>query len=316
MDQIINELSVTGEYQDCYVANAGMQHLLSISKHLSTKGFQQTIRTTQDFISRNLVDDYTIQAWATERTMDTGQRDFQRYFLTLATKAPYIEDFISDNEQDDKIVEYKHTLGVSFALGLADLWNAPVLSLGCSDQFQKDYVCLVKTSITENGENDQDVKILNLWRIEQVTEFTGELETMAWRSVKNGKDLIQEAPYLLPQLRICESACKQIEDLSGSEQSFPEILRHLLILNKTMETYTEGSFEPGNITWSVESPSTLQQFSGCREFECKDGEIRTFSLHSKILSANKRIYYLPIPQENIVHVGYVGKHLPTTRYRT
>ncbi len=316
MDQILNELSVTGEYLDRYAANMGMQQLLSISKDLTTKGFHQTIRTTQDFINRHLGDNFTIREWATEKTSDINQRDFQRYFLTLATKAPYIEYFIADDEQDDRLVEYKHNLGVTLAIGLADLWNAPVLSLGCSDQFQLDYVSVVKTTITEDGENDQDVEVLNLWRTEQIIQFNDELNKTAWQSVNNGKDIINQAANLLPHLSISENASYQIEDLSGSEQFFPEVLRHLVILNKTMDAYTEGAFNPVEINWSVESSSTLKQFSECRKFNCLDGQKRLFSQHSKILSANKRIYFLPILDENTVHIGYVGKHLPTKRFRT
>jgi len=114
---------------------------------------------------------------------------------------------------------------------------------------------------------------------------------------------------------VCDSASKQIEELRGSEQFFPEVIRHLRILNKTMAAYTDGPFEPTAINWSVDSHSTLEQYSDCRTFRCNDGNNRTFSYHSKILSANKRIYFFPFVDEKVVHIGYIGDHLPTVKYR-
>lgn len=316
MDQIINELSVTGEYPDRYAANIGMQQLLAVSIEITRIGFSPTIRITRDFRNLDLTASYSVLAWAIEKSTDLTQRDLQRHFLTYATKGLYIEDFIAESEEEDKLIEYKHNLGTPLGLGLADLWDTPVLSLECGGQFRENFVRVLKTSVTEDGDDEQVVEVLNLWRIEQVAQFQSKLEQTTWRSVKDGVDLLNELPQLLPHLRICDNARKQLEKLNGSEQFFPEILRHLLVLNNTMAAYTEGSFEPTEINWSVESTSTLHQFSGCRTFACQDGQKRTFSLHSKILSANKRTYFFPLPAEKIVHIGYVGKHLPTTRHHT
>ena len=315
MDQIINELSANGGYQDKYAADIGMQQLLTLSKAIIAIGFNSTIRTTRDCINRNLSIGYTVYAWATERTANSTQREFQRYFLTLATKCPYIEDFL-DEEEKDHLVEYQHKSEIALGIGLADLWGVPVLSLGSDAQFQVDYISVSKTIISENSENKIDIQVLNLWKIEQIENIRNELEKSAWQTVKNGKDLLAELHRLLPMLRLCESACNQIKGLSGSEQFFPEVIKHLFILNKTMADYTGGAFNPRGINWSADTTSTLQRFSDCRTFVCLDGEIRTFTYHSKILSANKRIYFFPLPSERIVHIGYVGDHLPTVRHRT
>ncbi len=315
MDQIINELSANGGYPDQYAADDGMQQLLSISKQLIAIGFNKIIRTTRSFLTRNLAERYSVFTWATEKTTNPRQREFQRYFLTLATKSPFIEDFLAQ-EEEKRLIEYQHDLETAFGVGLAELWGAPVLSFGSDTRFRRDYINATKTIVDEESETNQTIQVLNLWESGQLERLRNEIERTSWQVVRNGRKLLAELPNLLTKLRVCDSACKQIERLSGYEQFFPEIVKHLIILNKTMETYTYGSFDPVGINWSVDSALTLQQFSDCRTFVCQDGENRTFTYHSKILSANKRIYFFPLPSEGVVHIGYVGEHLPTVRYRT
>jgi len=313
MDQIINELSANGTYQDRNSADRGMQQLLTVSRGIVAIGFQSSIRTTRNFVNRKLVENYSVYAWATETTTNTIRRDFQRYFLTLATKSPYIEDFF-DKEEGGRLFEYQYDTETAFGVGLAELWGIPVLSLGSDAKFRVDYINATKMIIDEEGDSNQKVQVLNLWKPSQIEAFRDQLVGMIWQNVMNGKDLINELPHLLPHLKVCNNAHKQIEALRGSEQFFPEILRHLRILNKTMADYANGPFEPTGINWSVDSSSTLKKYPECRTFFCNDGEKRIFSCHSKILSANKRIYFFPLPHEKIVYIGYLGDHLPTVNY--
>ena len=83
-----------------------------------------------------------------------------------------------------------------------------------------------------------------------------------------------------------------------------------------MKDYCEGQFEPKGITFSGESKPTIKQYGACRQFVCTDSETRLFVMHTKLISSNQRIYYFPIPEQEVVHIGYVGKHLPTVRHTT
>jgi len=199
MDQIINELSANGGYRDRYAAGNGMQQLLTVSKEIVAMGFHKTIRTTRGFITRNLADSYSVHAWATERTTSSSQREYQRYFLTLATKSPYIEDFL-DKEEKIRLVEYQHDSITAYGFGLAELWGTPVLSLGSDARFRVDYINASKAIVDEGGESNQTVQVLNLWHLGQIEQFRDSLERVAWRTVKNGKDLIAELPHLLPHI--------------------------------------------------------------------------------------------------------------------
>jgi hypothetical protein len=136
-------------------------------------------------------------------------------------------------------------------------------------------------------------------------------------SITNGRDLIKNANDMLPFLSFCSIAIDRVKDFQGSELYFPEVLRHLFILNATMREYCGGAFTP-NLDFSTESESTMSNatYARMRSFLCNDGIERQFKLHSKIKSANKRIYFSPNPAQKIVHIGYVGDHLPTKKFPT
>jgi hypothetical protein len=143
-----------------------------------------------------------------------------------------------------------------------------------------------------------------------------QLRTILRNPIKSGKDLVEKTDTLYSYLRLSKNSIQQMNALSGNEQYFHEIIRHLEILNDTMSEWSEGVYQPGGIIWSPDSQTTMQQFGKQREFVCFDGEKRRFSLHSKLMGAIKRIYFMPILRDKVVHIGYVGDHLPTTTYRT
>jgi len=316
MDQVINELSVAGGYSDELAAAAGMRQMLELSKDLSSVGFHRTIRTTRDFSTLCLAQEYSINRWATENSNDAGRKEFQRYYLTVATKGPFIEELVEEFESEGELVEYRHDSGVSVGIGLADLLCSFVLSFGCSEAFRVDFVTVSRISIKEEEESESCIDVLNLWSGGQLNQHMAKLEEIVIRSISNGTEIIQESERLFPRLSICDSAREQIENLNGGESYFPKLLRQLRVLNKAMEEHNEGAFDPTELNWSPESESTMSRFSDHRKFKCKDGVERTFSFHSKILGANQRMYFYPIAEEKTVHIGYLGKHLPTTRFRT
>ncbi len=136
------------------------------------------------------------------------------------------------------------------------------------------------------------------------------------KEIINGSKLLEQSERLFPNLSFSQKAQKQLLELTGSEQYFQEIVRHIKVLNETMKSWSNGPFEPQGITWNPESEPTLNQYATTRQFKCSDGVVRLFSYHSKLMSANKRIHFYPITEHHIVHIGYVGDHLPTPTYKT
>lgn len=314
MEQIFNELSVNNGYPDKYAAKDGFEKSLKLSARMCELGFDKTIRTTKGFAQRNLTDNFSIYNWATDRLMGCD-RDLQRYFLVSATKAPFIEDFFTEHEDKGSLVEFKCSNEKALGLGLAYLWRTFVLSLDCDEQFCNDKIELNFISLSNEATGDENIEVLSIWSPEQVNRLEPQLRSILRNPIKTGKELIDKLCAFFPNLQLGLNTVGQLKHLTGNEQFFQEIVRHFEVLNDTMQQWIEGPFLVGGISWSTESESTMQKFGNQRDFVCSDGISRRFSLHSKLISANKRIYFFPIPENKTVHIGYIGDHLPTTKYK-
>src|SRR5690554_5910732 len=102
MDQVFNELSANGCYDDIYSANAGMESLVNLSRALSNIGFSNKLCTVEDFRQLLLTDEYTIQNWVTDRKVG-ADRDLQRWLLTSTTKSPYIEALLEEEQTNHRV---------------------------------------------------------------------------------------------------------------------------------------------------------------------------------------------------------------------
>ena len=313
MDQIFNELSVSSSYADQYVARTGMENTIAVSIGLSARGFSPDIRTREGFCTRELAAKYTVGQWAVDRSVDN---DIRRYFLTHATKAPYVEILVQENEDPEEIYEFLFDGEEALGLGLASLWKSPSLSLCGDDRFATDPVLINQRVLKDGDIQEEEVEVCTLCRHEQIDIRAEWLQSRLQESVNNGNKLIENREQLLPHLRFCQNAIDQIIELNGNEQYFHEIVRHLFVLERAIREWEDGALHLGNVKFSGESESTMSNhtFRKMRIFLCQDGEERIFTLHTKIMSANKRICFLPILQERIIHIGHVGSHLPTVLY--
>lgn len=314
MDLIFNELSASGGYDSRYSASKGIQRLILLSKELIKIGFSGYLRTVENFSQLLLASGYTIHQWATDREVG-ADRDMQRWLLTFAAKAPYIDQFINQAE-DGTLIEFTFNDEVCAGLGLAYLWKSGALSLDADNRFTLSDISLKLYQIDSDGESESVVKVESIYKIEQLATWRKELDHNRLIRISSGDAFISDCEDIFPYLSIGDKASKQIRELTGSEIYFREVIRHFHVLNQTMGAWSEGPFNPNEINWSPETSSTLDRYGDQRTFICKDGESRVFSFHSKLMSANKRIHFYPVTEARIVYIGYVGNHLQTTRYRT
>lgn len=314
MEQIFNELSASSCYDSRHNASAGIQRLLNLSRNLSQIGFSRYLRTIEDFSQLFLAPGYTVHEWATDREVG-ADRDLQRWLLTYATKAPYIDQFIDEAERGG-LVEFRFEKQRCKGLGLAYLWGIGALSLDGDDRFTVSPISLQFYQIDDNKESEYVVNVESFYSSDQLQKLRGKAERDNINGITTGDSLLSKCDHIFPYLSIGDKAAKQLSLLTGSEIYFQEIIRHFSVLNQNMLEWTRGPFAPKGITWSTESSSTMNRFCDQRTFLCKDGVSRVFSLHSKLLSANQRIHFYPDVENRMVYVGYVGKHLQTIKHRT
>lgn len=314
MDQIFNDLSASGCYADKYAASVGVERMLKLSAKLGDCGFSKVVRVVEGFSQLLLAPNYTMLQWATDRKVGAN-RDMQRQLLSAATSAPYVEKFIADAEEV-ALVEFLYQNQPALGLGLAYLWESFALGLDGDVRFTGGSVDIQVHQIYDDTETTETVSVCSVSDSTQADTACEKLSSSQIAMIMNGKQLVEMLPTLFPCLACAPSAVKQLDALKGAEQFFREIIRHLHILCDTMQEWTGGDYDPKGLTWSSESASTMAQFASSREFRCQDDVVRQFPLHTKMMSANQRIHYFPSTEDKVVHIGYVGRHLPTTRYRT
>lgn len=315
MDQVFNELCTTfRSYESKYTASKGMERLLNVSAILNELGFSNVIRTVEGFSQICIAPDYTIKDWATDKHVGANV-DLQRKLLTFATKSPYVESFIEQYEKKS-VLEFKLENKVALGLGLANLWGTGALSLDCDERFCKPHINVDKYELSEVTETLEVIPVLSFYSEMNIDDIKERLKQEQCAQITTGKKLIELSAEIFPAITFSDEANSQLLALTGTEQHFPEIIRHFLILNKTMQTWDGGEYNPQGMSWSSESKKTMEKYGDKRVFKCSDGVSRKFHLHTKIFSANHRIYFEPILESKTVHIGYVGKHLPTVKYKT
>jgi hypothetical protein len=71
---------------------------------------------------------------------------------------------------------------------------------------------------------------------------------------------------------------------------------------------------PHQVSGEKETVRNDPRLRKVREFWLDSGEKVLFENHIK-LSSGFRIYFYPDPNQRRIHVGYIGRHLPTARYK-
>ena len=269
MDQIFNELSACCCYQSKQSANAGIERMLKLVIEMNKIGYTQQLRTARDFGQLEIAPQYTINDWVYDRN-DWVDRDFQRRLLTFVAKSPYVEDFL-DQSQKELVREFTFDGSNACGLGLAYLWGSCTLSLDGDSRFANDRISLRFYQIDDKRELEEIVQVINLTTVEHVLANSGILRSSFIKEITNGSRLLEQSERLFPKISFSEKAKKQIAVLTGSEQYFQEIVRHIKVLHETMVNWSSGPFDPQGITWSVESVPTLNQFGATRHFTCSDG---------------------------------------------
>lgn len=126
--------------------------------------------------------------------------------------------------------------------------------------------------------------------------------------------------FLFPKLTICLDVFNEIMELKDRDL-FHQFIDQLEELNKFAEKWVKGNFELKklNENTAITASGESNQVNGndklraCRYFKLPNGSIKYFENHIK--TGDLRIYFL---EDNLQHrffVGYVGKHLPTAKFK-
>ena len=316
MEMIFNELSLDEPFPDAYQARDKIAEFVRTMAMARIRGVLGPLRTPSNFCALDLAPGYSIGAWFVDQTVE---RELKGRLRSEATKAPYLEDMFAEFEAaNDALAEVRHDGEAGLGLGLAAFRDLPLLSFA-AERWQGTQLTVETLILTDQEEAIETHDIVNWPGPSAIDGFRGWIDDRQRSEIADGPTLLQQAPEMLPNLDFMPSCRDQLAALTGNEQPFREVVRHLLALNRRAAEWTEGSFESGcAVPCSDESETVLSsaRLRQARTFVCDDDCKRVFSWHSKINVQAWRIHFIADPATGRVWIGYVGRHLPTANDRT
>lgn len=313
MDQLLNELSISGGHANKWHADAAMRNLCQAVRKMAKYGYRLLLRMPQDAMGRFLAPRYTLKDWCFDKNFDEVHRKF---ILGMCQNSPHLED-LYEKEVGQSGEQYMVGENEAVGLAIAHLRQVPALSLKDPGHEGTCSALLRKRVLEDINGNVLCVDTLfSVPLIETPDDVDSHEEAVkagvAEPKCANGEDILVRAESLFPHLIFCENARKQLVRLNGTEHFFAEILSHLELLERNIVEYGGGTFIPLGLDCAMRESETTMKNPLCRQeriFLCPDGINRVFWPHTKIHEENKRIHFFPDLPQRRIFIGYVGEHL-------
>ncbi|WP_417912791.1 hypothetical protein [Candidatus Electronema sp. TJ] len=263
---------------------------------------------------------YFWKDWHDQHVNEPQCRDLIRVFRSIATQQPLFTE--KDKENDLELFDV-HLLNEQSCSALrAAAWNdSPLLSFPTRSPWTASPVTVIVEQLSETGEIVSSIEELcNLHSLEQFEKEKAGLQEKLSKRICSGKELLEQAQQLYPCLRFCGKAEEQLRNWAYPTNFLEQIKEALSVLNTFAEHWAEGrvaGYSHNTLRQlglrhevSGESSTVKEKFRQTREFHLPSGEKMLFEDHIKF-SQGIRVYFLVNSDENIVFIGYIGKHLPT-----
>ena len=325
MEPVLSELSLV----PCRSLKVGerIQHLARTLKALDELGAEPVLRTVADAPDRDLGAGRGLRSWCFDAATP---KDAGRYVAGRLGRAPYLDGVggLFTDAEGSRAIGATIANIESYSAGFVALTEGLLVLLYCPVRAPQSPVVVELQILTDDGhEVIRQVEVLTLDSADDVKLFRQHIEESVERTVQTGDDLVRRFESLCPCVVLGAGALKQLRTLTGNEPFFPQVVRHLRALNRAAATWTQGTFAPEGVTYSVESQATLQHgtYGPQRDFATPDGfEGGRWTLHTKLTgSPGARLYYktaqFAVGQHARtakirVAVGYLGPHLDTAKF--
>ena len=145
LEMVLNELSLRSLAPDVHVARQRMSDLMRTVVEATTHGVKRTIRTHSNFDSEILAPNYPIARWRNDSMVD---RDVQRYFKTLVTKSPFLDEVVdTDILHNVSLSDFFYDEEQAFGLGVAYWLDALAISIQSEQRWYESRLHLTITQI-------------------------------------------------------------------------------------------------------------------------------------------------------------------------
>lgn len=312
---ILNELSMECEGKTLSEVDDIISKFLQVCHEISAKRDDREFYYTMDFLGRKLVEGYGIYDWLKN---DEVSRDEKTYLRSMINRKQIIE---KTQYSGSEVVVDVNGEGKS-AVGCLAAYEAEecVVSMATNSCWDTNAITAQYISLSEEPELiEKEIEVGNCSCLEHVECLVREEREREVRMVSSGAELWEKRGSIYPHLVFCDSVRKQLLSVNNYLQ-IKMIKKRLGILEKYFATY-EGEFKKEDVGHGCreesESVASNKELRGMRTFTSPYGEEEFFSWHISFAGDFPgRIHFLPDAEHKIGIIGYVGKHLPTSRYST
>jgi hypothetical protein len=316
LEMVLNELSLQNPVNDKRIARELMSELIK-TINLAVKEGITILRTENRIYDFIIAPDYPISKWLNDNQVDLEQRDF---LLTLQTQTPLLKE-ITDTVIRDRVdlSDFKYQGEAARDLGICHLLDNLAISFNSDTKWNGTQLDLEFSSLDENEDLiNTKIKVNHASLEIHIKEHKDWFKQRIQLAINDGKELWYRRVKLFPDLEFCESVKKQLEDILTGQLELQPVVKALFELQNCSKNWNNGAFSTQgySLETSGESQSTLNQYSRQRNFLCPDGKQRLFEQHLKLRVCNWRIHFLAENPTKPLIVGYIGRHLPTVKYKT
>lgn len=307
LEIVLNELSFRSPANDDETGRQRMNGLLDTIREATRHGLKRSLHIDRDLPGLELAPGYPVARWLNDGQVN---RDTRSFFRTLATHLPYIDD----------LPEYLYQEDQAKGLGFAFQHDHLAVSLDSEACWRSSHLEL-EIRYLELDEFDQLVsglvQVKHACSLVHVREHSDWIKERTKIPVRKGLDIWDHRNELYPRLQFCESVGEQLKDVLSGDSKLRPIMKKLSEFEDFCKNWHSGPFDneviPGKVT--TESPETLEKYGDIRTFRCPDGQYIVFSWHARITPGEWRIHFHPDEDKRQLIIGYIGRHLPTVRFK-
>lgn len=307
LDLCFNELCLRKKANSLEQAKAwliGLIDLLHTTRQWG--GHDCKLRTMDDFHAQEL-----FEGWAVVKCANQLDRDRCRFFLSQATKSPYLR-------REDNPAAYEHADGLEMhfegkeAVGLcaAYLLDGVAISFPSGREWDNAHLSVNILELQENerlAEEKATVRHASSSEHMSMHQAYYQSANQLYKEIPTWKELQDKHEAHFPALIFGDEFFRQISRIPFAPGRFFSVLRKLHWLNRYFcEDCPQNEENLAKQDCSKESPTTMQLYGKERIFAFQKKK-RCCEWHIKL--GKVRIHFCPDFSQRKAYVGYIGKHL-------
>jgi len=304
---VLNELSLPiGNTME--EAEGNIEIFIKLLRKLKIKNID-TIRSLEDIRNLNVTPSKKIY----EYIPSIENKDLKRRIITMIANniIGFENPLYKENEIDDiESIEYKYNGELTLGLGVADMFETLSISFNNNDKWKTSNLLINKHYIDKDGEINiiEDIKVKNIYSEESINTFDDYFETLFTFKYPIDKRNFRELKNKVFQnIKFCKDIDEQVKNLDS--EVFKSFLQKLILIELEIKSINDFNF-----SGESDSVKNTDKYKKLRMFSHEDlGEEKVyFDNHLKSLPNGSRMYFLE--KNNIVYIGYIGKHLSTKNF--